>query len=241
MRIAVLDDDPLQLELIGRVVREAGHHAQLYESGLAYLQALRRESFDMLLVDWEVPDMSGPEIVRWAREHLTATLPIVFITHRSEERDIVEGLACGADDFIIKPVRVAELTARINALLRRAYPQSREDVQVFGPYRFTQSTFTAEFHGQCVTLTHREFALAVLLFQNLGRLMSRDHLREAVWGQNAEVLSRTLDTHVSRLRQVLRLRPGHEYTISAVYGLGYRLDALGSTTTLAHDMHAPQV
>ena len=229
MRIAVLDDDPLQLELIERVVLEAGHQYQLYHSGVAFVQALRRESFDLLLVDWEVPDLSGPEIVRWAREHLPPTLPIVFITHRSEERDIVEGLSCGADDFIVKPVRVAELQARIAALLRRAYPQAREEVLEFGPYRFTQATFTAEFHDQSVVLTHREFALAVLLFQNLGRLMSRDHLREAVWGHNAEVLSRTLDTHVSRLRQVLRLRPGHEYAISAVYGLGYRLD-LQSTT-----------
>lgn len=230
MRIAVLDDDPLQLELIDQVVREAGHLSQLHQSGVAFVQDLRRESFDLLLVDWEVPDMSGPEIVRWAREHLPPTLPIVFITHRSEESDVVHGLACGADDFIIKPVRVAELKARIGALLRRAYPQAQEDVLEFGPYRFTHSTFTAEFHDQTVVLTHREFALAVLLFQNLGRLMSRDHLRESVWGQNAEMLSRTLDTHVSRLRQVLRLRPGHEYAISAVYGLGYRLDAQGSTT-----------
>ncbi|MEG2045775.1 MAG: response regulator transcription factor [Comamonas sp.] len=236
MRIAVLDDDPLQLELIDQVVRQAGHQSRLHQSGAAFVQDLRRESFDLLLIDWEVPDLSGPEVVRWAREHLPAALPIVFITHRSEERDIVEGLSCGADDFIVKPIRVAELQARIAALLRRAYPQAQEDVLEFGPYRFTHSTFTAEFHDQTVVLTHREFALAVLLFQNQGRLMSRDHLREAVWGQNSEVLSRTLDTHVSRLRQVLRLRPGHEYAISAVYGLGYRLDALDTTTSPPTDL-----
>lgn len=236
MRIAVLDDDPLQLELMDQVIRHAGHQSRLHHSGTAFLQDLRRESFDLLLVDWEVPDLSGPEIVRWARENLPPTLPIVFITHRSEEQDIVQGLSFGADDFIIKPVRVAELQARIAALLRRAYPQAKDDVLEFGPYRFTQSTFTAEFHDQTVVLTHREFALAVLLFQNQGRLMSRDHLRESVWSQNAEVLSRTLDTHISRLRQVLRLRPGHEYAISAVYGLGYRLDAQASTT----DVPQPQ-
>ena len=236
MRIAVLDDDPLQLELMDQVIRHAGHQSRLHHSGTAFLQDLRRESFDLLLVDWEVPDLSGPEIVRWARENLPPTLPIVFITHRSEEQDIVQGLSFGADDFIIKPVRVAELQARIAAFLRRAYPQAKDDVLEFGPYRFTQSTFTAEFHDQTVVLTHREFALAVLLFQNQGRLMSRDHLRESVWSQNAEVLSRTLDTHISRLRQVLRLRPGHEYAISAVYGLGYRLDAQASTT----DVPQPQ-
>lgn len=208
-----------------RVIQEMGNTCQLYETGQACLQDLRRETFDMLIVDWELPDTSGPEVIRWARQHLDASFPILFITHRSEERDIVEGLQCGADDFMTKPVRVAELKARMHALLRRAYPQCTDDVQSFGPYTFTLSSLTVTFGGKEVVLTYREFALAMLLFQNAGRLMSRDHLREAVWGQNSEVLSRSLDTHVSRLRQVLQLRPGNSYSIAAVYGLGYRLDS----------------
>lgn len=225
MRIAVLDDDRLLLEMMERVIQEMGNTCQLYETGQACLQDLRRETFDMLIVDWELPDTSGPEVIRWVRQHLDASLPILFITHRSEERDIVEGLQCGADDFMTKPVRVAELKARMHALLRRAYPECTDDVQTFGPYTFTRSSLSVTFGGKEVVLTYREFALALLLFQNAGRLMSRDHLREAVWGQNSEVLSRTLDTHVSRLRQVLQLRPGNRYSIAAVYGLGYRLDS----------------
>ncbi|WP_286999508.1 MULTISPECIES: response regulator transcription factor [Comamonas] len=225
MRIAVLDDDRLLLEMMERVIQEMGNTYQLYETGQACLQDLRRETFDMLIVDWELPDTSGPEVIRWARQHLDASLPILFITHRSEERDIVEGLQCGADDFMTKPVRVAELKARMHALLRRAYPECTDDVQTFGPYTFTRSSLSVTFGGKEVVLTYREFALALLLFQNAGRLMSRDHLREVVWGQNSEVLSRTLDTHVSRLRQVLQLRPGNRYSIAAVYGLGYRLDS----------------
>jgi DNA-binding response OmpR family regulator len=225
MRIAVLDDDRLLLEMMERVIQEMGNTCQLYETGQACVQDLRRETFDMLIVDWELPDTSGPEVIRWARQHLDASLPILFITHRSEERDIVEGLQCGADDFMTKPVRVAELKARMHALLRRAYPECTDDVQTFGPYTFTRSSLSVTFGGKEVVLTYREFALALLLFQNAGRLMSRDHLREAVWGQNSEVLSRTLDTHVSRLRQVLQLRPGNRYSIAAVYGLGYRLDS----------------
>lgn len=225
MRIAVLDDERLLLDMMERVIQEMGNTCQLYETGQACLQDLRRETFDMLIVDWELPDTSGPEVIRWARQHLDASLPILFITHRSEERDIVEGLQCGADDFMTKPVRVAELKARMHALLRRAYPECTDDVQTFGPYTFTRSSLSVTFGGKEVVLTYREFALALLLFQNAGRLMSRDHLREAVWGQNSEVLSRTLDTHVSRLRQVLQLRPGNRYSIAAVYGLGYRLDS----------------
>lgn len=225
MRIAVLDDDRLQLDMVERVTQEMGYTCRLYATGQSCLQDLRRESFDMLIVDWELPDTSGPEVIRWAREHLTASFPILFVTHRSEERDIVQGLQCGADDFMTKPIRVAELKARIQALLRRAYPQCTDDVQSFGPYTFTRSALSVRFEHHEVILTYREFALAMLLFQNVGRLMSRDHLREAVWGQNAEVLSRSLDTHISRLRQVLQLRPGNTYSIAAVYGLGYRLDA----------------
>ena len=225
MRIAVLDDDRLQLDMMERVLTEMGESYRLYATGAACLQDLRRETVDMLIVDWELPDTSGPDVVRWARAHLPPSLPILFITHRSEERDIVEGLACGADDFMVKPLRIPELKARIQALLRRAYPLCTDDVQHFGPYTFTRSALAVEFQGQSVTLTYREFALAMLLFQNAGRLLSRDHLRETVWGQNAEVLSRSLDTHISRLRQVLQLRPGNAYTIAAIYGLGYRLDA----------------
>lgn len=224
MRIAILDDDPLQLNMVEQVVHDMGYSCRLYTTGAECLQDLRRETFDMLIVDWELPDTTGTAVIQWARQHLDATLPILFITHRSEESDIVEGLSCGADDFMSKPLRVHELKARVHALLRRAYPLCTDDVQQFGPYTFTRSALTVQFEGKDVVLTYREFALAMLLFQNAGRLMSRDHLREAVWGQNSEVLSRSLDTHISRLRQVLQLRPGNSFSIAAVYGLGYRLD-----------------
>ena len=225
MRIAALDDDALQLQLLDQVVTEAGHSCHTFLKGAALQQALRRESFDLLLVDWELPDIQGTEIVRWVREQVSKELPIIFITHRSEEADIVEGLNCGADDFMIKPIRAGELRARISSLLRRAYPLAAQSVLTFGPYRFLTATNGIEMDGKPVEVTHREYTLALTLFQNQGRLLSRDHLREVVWGQNAEVQSRSLDTHVSRLRNLLNLRAGQPYAISAVYGYGYRLDA----------------
>lgn len=226
MRIAILEDDPQQQAMMEQVIQMMGHTCQCFGTGAALTKSLRRESFDLLVLDWELPDTSGPEIAAWARQELSAELPILMVTLRSEEADIVQGLQSGADDFMVKPLRVAEFKARLQALLRRAYPISTAEQQSFGPYQFDRSSLTVSFGQQQATLTHREFALALLLFQNAGRLMSRDHLREAVWGQNAEVLSRTLDTHISRLRQQLELRPGNTYAISAVYGLGYRLDVL---------------
>lgn len=224
MRIAILEDDLLQLDMLSQVVGAMGHTYQSYTSGAALQKDLRRDSFDLLVLDWELPDTTGPAIARWIRQELRQELPILIVTLRSEEADIVEGLSSGADDFMVKPLRVAELKARIHALLRRAYPVSTEETQQFGPYTFHRSDLSVQFHDQRVTLTHREFALALLLFQNAGRLLSRDYLRENIWGYNAQVLSRTLDTHISRLRQQLQLRPGSTYSILAVYGLGYRLE-----------------
>lgn len=229
MRIAAVDDDTLQLELLERTLAQMGHACRTYETGGALLKALRRESFDLLIVDWELPDTSGPQIVAQVREQLGAQLPILFVTHRQTEQDIVQGLACGADDYLSKPVRIAELKARITALLRRAWPEqhAQNDAPLeFGRYRFDPATRSVQVDGQSVELKNREYNLALFMFQNAGRLLSRDHLRDAIWGHSAEVISRTLDTHVSRLRAALDLQPVHGYAITAVYGVGYRLEAV---------------
>lgn len=226
MRIAAVDDDPLQLELFTQSLTALGHVCQTFETGAALLKALRRDTFDLLIVDWELPDTSGPDIIRWVREHIGPELPILFVTHRQQERDIVEALACGADDFMGKPVRVAELNARVSALLRRAYPQAASGELEFGRYRFLPATRELLMDGQSVALKAREYELALFLFQNLGRLLSRDHLRDVIWGHSAEVISRSLDTHISRLRTLLELRPANGYAITSVYGVGYRFEAV---------------
>ena len=119
MRIAALDDEPLQLEVIRRTMASIGHECHTYESGAALLRDLRRETYDMLVLDWQLPGVNGPEVVRWVRSNLDRRIPILFVTNRREERDLVDGLAAGADDFMVKPIRVGELAARARALLRR--------------------------------------------------------------------------------------------------------------------------
>ena len=230
MRIAALDDDTLQLELFTRALADMGHVCHTYTTGTALLKDLRRETFDLLIVDWHLPDINGPEVVAWVREHIGADLPILFVTSRQEERDIVQGLACGADDFMVKPVRVGELSARVGALLRRAYPASTGGVLEFGRYRFLPESRSLEMDGKPVELKTREYELALFLFQKMGRLLSRDHLREIIWGQSAEIISRSLDTHISRLRTLLDLRPGNGYMVTAVYGVGYRFEAVNART-----------
>ncbi|MDF1483878.1 response regulator transcription factor [Ramlibacter sp. H39-3-26] len=226
MRIAALDDDAQQLKLVCSVLQCMGHDCVAFERAEPLLAQLRRESFDLLILDWQLPGASGLDVVRWARANLEHRVPIIFVTNRSDERDIVEGLSAGADDFMVKPLRVQELRARVQALLRRSYPEMQNTVLQYGGYRFDTVRRTVEFQGQAMELKDKEFDLARRLFANCGRLLSRAHLMQAVWGLDASIPSRTLDTHVSSLRAKLGLRPERGFQLTAVYGQGYRLEAL---------------
>ena len=125
MRIAALDDDPILLELIKATTEQHGHVCHTYLTGTQLLRDIRQETFDLLIVDWHLPDMEGPEVVSAVRQTTGRHLPILFVTRRREEQDVIEALSCGADDFMTKPLRMGELMARATALLRRACPQAR--------------------------------------------------------------------------------------------------------------------
>lgn len=227
MRIAILDDDQNLLDLTVATLMDAGHACHPFSSGKAMLHQLHRESFDLLILDWQVPDLSGTEILHWVREKLSTTLPVLFMTSRSGEDDIVAGLAAGADDYMIKPIRRAELIARVNALLRRAYPsQTANEVITFGNYEFDVRASRAKLQGAAIELTQKEFDLALVLFQNLGRPLSRAYILEAVWSRDIEIPSRTMDTHISRVRSKLDLRPENGYRLAPVYSYGYRLEQI---------------
>ena len=224
MRIAALDDDALQLDLFKQALHAMGHTCHTYLTGAQLLHSLQSECFDLLIVDWHLPDTTGPEVVRWVRQHVGLEMPILFVTHRQEERDIVEGLCCGADDFMTKPVRIGELRARVAALLRRSYTDKPEEALEFGRYRFLPESRSLEIDGAPVDLKNREYELALFLFQNMGQLLTRDHLKEVIWGQVPDVMSRSLDTHISRLRILLDLRPANGFIVTSVYGVGYRFE-----------------
>lgn len=229
MRIAVLDDDTNLLELITSILTSAGHHVHCFSSGKEMLHQLRRDSYDMLVLDWQVPDLRGTEVMHWVREKLPANLPILFMTSRSGEDDIVAGLAAGADDYMIKPIRRGELVARVQALLRRAYPnQHMPEHLEFGQYVFETRSARLSHAGNLIELTQKEFDLALLLFRNLGRPLSRAYILEAVWSRDIEIPSRTMDTHISRVRSKLNLRPENGFRLAPVYSYGYRLEQIDS-------------
>ena len=240
MRVAALDDDATQLELAQRTLAGMGHDCHGFTDSKSFLRALRRESFDLLVLDWQLPDVSGIEVLRWARENLAERVPVLFITNRSTEADVIEGLSAGADDFMIKPIRVGELMARVKALLRRAYHQQSPTELVFGRYAFDVTGNQLLVDGDSVSLKQKEFDLALFLFQNMGRLLSRKHLLEAVWGIDGEVSSRSLDTHVSRIRTKLGLNPENGFRLAAIYSVGYRLEALNVAATVGVAPEAPE-
>ncbi len=223
MRIAILEDDPDQLALYSRWIESAGHQVYGYLSGNAILADAARERFDLFALDWEVPDISGLDVLRRIRSGFSATVPVLFVTVRDTEEDIVMALNAGADDYMIKPARKAEALARVGALLRRAYPQKGSPQLVYPPYRLDLSRGTVHVNDVEAVLTPKEFELAALFFRNIDQLMSRLHLLEALWGRGAEVESRTVDTHVSNVRKKLGLRGENGYRISTIYNYGYRL------------------
>jgi DNA-binding response OmpR family regulator len=237
MRVAALDDDVDQLDLVRCTLQSIGHDCHVFAEGAALRRELQRETFDLLVLDWHLPDITGPEIVRWVRSNLQARIPILFVTNRHEERDVVEGLAAGADDFMVKPVRVGELAARVRALLRRAYADPQPEEQSWGRYRFVLASRQLEIEGKPVALTQKEFDLALFLFRNAGRLISRKHLLETIWSVSnppgTELMSRSLDTHISRVRTILGLRPESGYRLASIYGQGYRFEMLGTDDSRA--------
>lgn len=228
MKVAVLDDDPLQVEAITAVVENAGLRPTGFSRANALISALRRDTFDLLIIDWQLPDRSGLEVLAWARMNLDPTPPMLLVTSRADDEDVVAGLNAGADDYLSKPVSPEVLTARVKALLRRAYaPASSMRAETHAGLVFDASAETVVRDGEAVVLTAKEFALARLLFRNLNRALSRAYMVEAVWGSEPTLTSRSLDMHISRVRTKLGLRPENGFHLKPVYSYGYRLERVG--------------
>lgn len=223
--IGILEDDPDQAALVAHWLEEGGYAARLFRSASEFRRRQGSAAVDLLLLDWGLPDSTGPEIAEWVRNSANARLPIVFLTARGAETDIVRGLAAGADDYVVKPPRRAELLARVAAVLRRnGGDEAGHDAIDVDPYLIDFKRRRVGFAGREVELTQREFDLATFLFRRHGRIVSRNALLENVWNLTAAVSTRTVDTHISRLRKKLELNGEHGWRLAAIYQHGYRLE-----------------
>lgn len=227
LRIALLEDDLAQAELLHRWFVSDNHRCYRYENAGAFLRAICRESFDLVVIDWGLPDIPGDQVLARLRGESKWRVPVLFVTSRGREADIVDALEKGADDYMVKPVKRAETLARIAALARRAAPQDdKHEMITLGGYRIDLNRRAIACRDTVFELTQKEYELALMLFRNVGRLLSRGYILETVWGRRPDLNTRTVDTHVSRIRGKLRLTPDNGWRLTAVYQHGYRLERI---------------
>ncbi|WP_271078439.1 response regulator transcription factor [Aurantiacibacter sp. MUD61] len=234
MRIAVADDDQEVLAQITGCLESSGHTFDTFRNGKDLLVALRRETYDVVLVDWNMPGATGPEVVQWGNDTLDQPPAFILITSRSDKADIVKGLEQGASDYIVKPESEEVILARIEAAARRHGTAGRsERFQTYGEYKIDRLNEEIEHKGERVKLTSKEFKVAALFFENLNRPLSRSYIFSQIWGNMGDIATRTLDMHVSRVRSKLELRPHNGFAIQTVFGFGYRMDAFFDDAELA--------
>lgn len=223
IRVGVLEDDEMVARLYQLALEQAGHQCEVFGTIAAFLDALGRKEFDLLLVDWSLPDGTCDEVIKWVRERLGWGIPVMVSSASDDEATIVQALRLGADDYVIKPLRMSEAVARIEAAMRHREVVAREALRV-GPYEIDPDERALRLSGRDIELTQKEFDLASHFFQNRGKLITRMHLLDVVWGRTADVDTRTVDAHVSRLRKKLELTGSHGWSIASIYGTGYRLE-----------------
>lgn len=187
-------------------------------------QSIKAHNPDCLVIDWMLPDGSGVELIRWLRRQKHyQQIPVLMLTARAQESDMITGLDAGADDYLTKPMSLRELNARVKALLRRpaAYHEEKDHLQV-GPIKLDYRTHEVFVGKAPVDLTKTEFKLLKLFLENPKKVLSREQILDAVWGLNAYLGDRTVDVHVLRLRKLLKPH-GVDGMIGTIRGTGYRL------------------
>jgi len=229
MHIAVLEDDNDQRALLELWVGSGQHTTRGFGTATEFIEGAKRERFDLLLIDWMLPDGTGADVLHWVRGNLGWDLPVVVVTARDDEATVVAALKMGADDFVVKPPKPMELLARLENVARRVKPGGLPVLRL-GSFEVDIASHRLSLDGAPITLTQKEFDLSVYLFQNPGKLLSRDHLLNKIWGLNTDVDTRTVDTHVSRLRKKLLLDGSKGWKLTPIYGYGYRFDRVDEAT-----------
>ncbi len=222
-RILVVEDEPAIAELVSLNLRHDGHEVQVAGSSQDADAAIRQALPDLVLLDWMLPGESGLQLAqRWRRDVRTRDLPIVMLTARSEERDMVQGLDGGADDYLSKPFSPTVLVARIRSVLRRKAPQSLDTAVQIGALMLDPATMRVTANGEIVKLGPTEFRLLRFLMNHPERVHARAQLLDRVWGDHVFIEERTVDVHVKRLREALATADCASM-VETVRGAGYRL------------------
>ncbi|MBQ3532502.1 MAG: response regulator transcription factor [Oscillospiraceae bacterium] len=223
MKILVVDDEKLLVKGIKFNLENEGYEVQTAYDGAAAVEMAQRESFDLIILDWMMPVLSGSDACLKIREF--SDVPVIMLTARSEDADKLMGFACGADDYVTKPFNILELKARIKALLRRSggaqQTQKGRNLLQVGELALDTEQRVAIRDGETIDLTAKEYDLIELLMKNPRRVYSRESLMNLVWGYSYAGDYRTVDVHIRRLREKLERVPAEPAYIMTKWGVGY--------------------
>ena len=224
MNIFVVEDDHDIRQMVCQSLKQGGFQTFACHDVQSARQSLEEYDPDCMVIDWMLPDGSGIELIRWLRRHESfRQVPILMLTAKAQENDMITGLDAGADDYLTKPMSLRELNARVRALLRRPsdYQEQKDTVRI-GPVSLNSKTQEVHINETLVDLTRTEYKLLKLLVENPRKVFTREQILDLVWGQNAYLGDRTVDVHILRLRKILK--PFHlDQMIATVRGSGYRL------------------
>ena len=224
-RILVVEDEDALSTLLQYNLEKDGYEVAIASDGEDALTQVAEQAPDLVILDWMVPKGSGIEVCRRLRQRTeTRNVPIIMLTARGEETDRIRGLDTGADDYVIKPFAMTELSARIRAVLRRIRPGLSEDRVHRGDLIIDRVAHRVRRSGEEIHLGPTEFRLLDHFMQNPGRVFSREQLLDAVWGREVYVEARTVDVHVGRLRKALNRKDSDIDPIRTVRSAGYSLD-----------------
>jgi two-component system phosphate regulon response regulator PhoB len=230
-RIVIVEDEPDMAELVALRLRREHYDVEVANDGQQGLSLIRNKPPDLVVLDIMLPGMPGTELMKELRsDPETANVPVVMLTAKSEESDVVLGLHLGADDYVTKPFSMSVLLARISAVLRRmeGAPGQDKGILTAGPIRVNQDTHQVSVDGKSVTLTLTEFRLLAALISARGRVLTRNQLIDRGMGVDAVVTDRTIDVHLAALRRKIGKARRH---IQTVRGVGYRFVIDDSETT----------
>ena len=221
-RILIVEDEPEIREMIRYILEPQGYAVSEADNAQDARRLLAASPYDLILMDWMLPGRSGLEFTREIKQKTQKTYPpVIMLTARADESDMVEGLESGADDYVTKPFSPRELTARIKAVIRRGGGIDDEQAIEFSGLRIDPVRHQVTLQGKAVNLSPAEYNLLHFFMAHPDRAYSRSQILDKVWGDNAYVEERTVDVHIRRLRKILTAS-GHDTFIQTVRGVGYR-------------------
>lgn len=224
-RILIVEDEPSLSEPLAYLLGREGYETEIAADGLAAVAEFDKGGFDLVLLDLMLPGLSGTEVCREIRTR--SAVPIVMLTAKDSEVDIVVGLELGADDYVTKPYSSRELLARIRAIMRRRIePEGDDESQLeAGTVRMDVERHTVAVNGEVIPMPLKEFELLEFLLRNAGRVLTRGQLIDRVWGADYFGDTKTLDVHIKRIRSRIEAKPSDPQMLVTVRGLGYRFEA----------------